>query len=90
MANLEIQIKAALEEFWDEHALVPNGGGPSTVDELLEPVESMTAVYVLTKLDKIVDKKLPNNVIQPGGYKTKDEFVNLLSARVLSYLATGK
>ena len=90
MANLENQIKMALEQFWDEHALEPTGGGPSTVDELLEPIESMTAVEVLAILDKIVNKKLPNSLIQAGGYKTKEEFVNRLSARVLSYLATQK
>ncbi|MGT2458981.1 hypothetical protein ACU4GI_40000 [Cupriavidus basilensis] len=88
MANLENQIKAALEQFWDDHALVPTGGGPSTVDELLEPIESMTAVEVLLILDKIVNKKLPNSLIQAGEYKTKEEFANRLSARVLAYLAT--
>ncbi|WP_432258784.1 hypothetical protein [Cupriavidus sp. TMH.W2] len=90
MASLENQIKTALAQFWDEHALVPDGGGPSTVDELLEPIESMTAVEVLATLDKIVGKKLPNSVIQAGGYKTKEEFVIRLSARVLSHLATKK
>ncbi|MDW3684685.1 hypothetical protein RA280_23640 [Cupriavidus sp. CV2] len=90
MANLEAQIKSALEIFWDDHALIPAGGGPSTVDELLEPIESMTAVEVLLTLDKIVQTKLPNTVIQAGGYKTKDEFVNLLSAKVLEHLATKK
>lgn len=90
MANLETQIKVALEEFWNEHALEPLGGGPSTVDELLEPIESMTAVEVLATLDKIVGKKLPNTVIRAGGYKTKDEFVDLLSASVLSYLTAKK
>ncbi len=86
MADLETKIKAALEEFWDEHALVPETGGPSTVDELLEPIESMTAVEVLAILDKIVETSLPNSVIRPGGYKTRDEFVDGLSAKVMSYL----
>ena len=85
MADLENQIKAALESFWDEHALTPASGGPSTVDELLEPIESMTAVEVLATLDKIVGAKLPNSVIQAGGYKTKEEFVNQLSAKVLAH-----
>lgn len=87
MANLEPQLKSALETFWDAHALIPAGGGPSTVDELLEPIESMTAVEVLLTLDKIVGTKLPNTVIQAGGYKTKEEFVNLLSAKVLEHMA---
>lgn len=86
MANLEDHIKEALEQFWDEHALEPVGGGLSTVDELLEPIESMTAVEVLIVLDEIVNETLPNSLIQAGGYKTKEEFVNVLSARVLSHL----
>ncbi|MCK4136111.1 hypothetical protein DOT66_25415 [Ralstonia pseudosolanacearum] len=85
MADLENQIKVALEAFWDEHALTPVSGGASTVDELLEPIESMTAVEVLATLDKIVGAKLPNSVIQTGGYKTKEEFVNQLSAKVLAH-----
>jgi hypothetical protein len=27
MTDLEKKIKAALEEFWDEHALIPEAGG---------------------------------------------------------------
>lgn len=88
MANLENQIKEALEQFWDDHALEPAGGGPSTVNELLEPIESMTAVEVLIVLDEIVNDTLPNSLIQAGGYKTKEEFVNILSTRVLSHLET--
>lgn len=90
MADLENQIKAALEEFWDEHALIPEAGGPSTVDELLEPIESMTAVEVLAILDKIVGTELPNSVIRAGGYKTREEFVDGLSAKVISYLQAKK
>ena len=90
MANLENQIKVALEQFWDEHALAPADGGPSTVDELLEPIESMTAVEVLCVLDEIVNETLPNSLIQAGGYSTKEEFVSNLSARVLAHLEPQK
>jgi hypothetical protein len=60
------------------------------VDELLEPIESMTAVEVLAVLDKIVGTELPNSVIRAGGYKTREEFVDGLSAKVLSYLQAKK
>lgn len=90
MADLEKQIRAALEEFWDEHSLMPEAGGPSTVNELLEPIESMTAVEVLATLDKVVGTELPNSVIRAGGYKTRDEFVYGLSAKVISYLQAKK
>ena len=90
MADLLHQLKAALEQFWDERALEPTGGEPSSVEELLEPIESMTAVEVLLVLDKVVGKELPNSLIQAGGYKTKGEFVEHLSAGVVSYLSAEK
>ena len=87
MSALADEIKAALEDFWDEHAIPAEGGTASTVDELVGPVESMTAVEVLVTLDKITDMKLPNSIIQAGGYKKKDEFVNTLGAAVLAHVA---
>jgi len=87
MSELADKIKAALEDFWDEHAIPAEGGAVTTVDELVGPVESMIAVEVLVTLDKIAGMKLPNSIIQAGGYKTKDEFVNKLGAVALAYVA---
>lgn len=87
MSELADKIKAALEDFWEEHAIPAEGGAATTVDELVGPVESMIAVEVLVALDKIVGVKLPNSIIQPGGYTTKDEFVSKLGAAALAYLA---
>jgi hypothetical protein len=87
MDELEGKIKAALEEFWDERAIPADGGTASTVDELIGPVESMIAVEVLVALDKITGMKLPNSIIQAGGYGTKDEFVSKLGAAALAYAA---
>lgn len=84
MGELEGKIKAALEEFWDEHAIPTEGGAASKVDELIGPVESMVAVEVLVALDKITGIKLPNSIIQAGGYETKDEFVSGLGAASLA------
>ncbi|KAK51176.1 hypothetical protein L576_0080 [Bordetella bronchiseptica OSU054] len=50
----------------------------------------MTAVEVLATLDKVVGTELPNSVIQAGGYKTREEFVDGLSAKVISYLQAKK
>lgn len=87
MSELADRIKAALEVFWEEHAIPAEDGAATTVDELVGPVESMIAVEVLVTLDKITGMKLPNSIIQAGGYKTKDEFVNKLGAAVLAYVA---
>lgn len=87
MSEMEDRVKAALEEFWDDHAIPADGGAAATVDELVGPVESMIAVEVLVTLDKITWAKLPNSIIQAGGYKTKDEFVSKLGAAAMAYVA---
>ncbi len=87
MGELEGKIKAALEGFWDEYAIPAEGGAVPTVDELVGPVESMVAVEVLVALDKVTGMKLPNSIIQAGGYNTKDEFVSKLGAAALAYVA---
>ena len=87
MSEMANKIKAALEEFWDERAIPEEGGAATTVDELVGPVESMIAVEVLVTVDKITGMKLPNSIIQAGGYKTKDEFVTKLGAAALAHVA---
>ena len=87
MSELADKIKAALEDFWDERAIPEEGGAVTKVDDLVGPVESMIAVEVLVTLDKIAGMDLPNSIIQAGGYKTKDEFLNKLGAAALAYVA---
>ena len=88
MAELAAKIREALEAFWDERAIPIEGGETTSVDDLVGPVESMTAVDVLVTLDAIVGLKLPNAVIQAGGYQTRDEFINKLGASILAHIAT--
>ena len=87
MAELAAKIKEALESFWDERAIPNEGGEATSVDDLVGPVESMTAVDVLVTLDGIVGMKLPNTVIKAGGYQTREEFINQLGASVLAHIA---
>ena len=87
MNEIESKVKVALEEFWDERAIPSGPAGETIVDDLIGPVESMTAVDVLTTVDEIVGFKLPSSVIQTGGYQTKDEFVSKLSTAVMARVA---
>lgn len=82
-AAIEAEIRVALNIFWDENAIPAPDGGASTVDELVGPVESMTAVGVLATVDTIVGFEIPNSVIKVGGYQSRDEFVEHLTARVM-------
>lgn len=88
MDEIEVKIRAALDEFWDERALPSGPSGATTVEALLDPIESMTAVEVLVTLDEIVGTKLPSSVIQAGGYGTKEEFLDKLTAKVLEHIET--
>lgn len=90
MDELAGKIKAALEEFWDDHAIPGGDGVSTTVDDLVGPVESMIAVEVLVSLDKITGMKLPNSIIQAGGYSTRDEFVTKLGAAALAQHSAKK
>lgn len=92
MDELETRIKQELEQFWDERAIPSGPNGETTVDELLGPLESMTAVDVLATLEGVVgDVPLPNTLIKAGGYSSKDEFVEHLSKRVMDLVKkTGK
>ena len=85
MSTLQEKIREALSDFWDERALPADFDGATCVEELVEPVESMTAVEVLATLDEIVGKTIPNTVIQAGGYRTKEEFIEKLSERVIQF-----
>ncbi|WP_063893005.1 hypothetical protein [Burkholderia ubonensis] len=86
MTTLDAKVRATLEAFWDARALPVGPGGSSIVDALVAPVESMTAVEVLLDIDPIVGRKLPSSVIQAGGYMSREEFVDKLSAKIFKYL----
>lgn len=87
MTNTEAAIRSALEDFWDERAIPSGPSGETTVEELLAPVESMTAVDVLVELDKISGLKLPNTLIRKGGYDTRDQFVADLTKKVMQRIS---
>lgn len=90
MDKIEKNIRAALDAFWEEMALQTESDGAITVDALVGPIESMTAVEVLVIIDAIVGAQVPNCVIQPGGYKSKDEFIEKLTKRVLDWWNKAK
>lgn len=87
MSDTEAAIRSALEAFWDERAIPSGPSGETTVEELLAPVESMTAVDVLVELDKISGLKLPNTLIRKGGYDTRDQFVADLTNKVMQRIS---
>lgn len=87
MSKLEPAIRAALEEFWAEQSISVDGESTS-VDDLVAAMDSFTATEVLERIEEIVGIELPSGkVIRQGGYDTKDQFVDVLTARILDYVA---
>ncbi len=85
--QIKSAIEACLREFWDGHSLAIEGASES-VDGLIDPLDSLTAVDALIELEKIVGTELPEGrVIRRGGYDSKEQFIEDLTKRVLKYIA---
>ncbi|MBP6421654.1 MAG: hypothetical protein KA271_02060 [Propionivibrio sp.] len=84
--QLRTAIETCLQQFWDSHSLAVDGASES-VEGLIDPLDSLTAVDALIELEKIVDMELPEeHVIRRGGYDTKEQFIEDLTLRVLRYV----
>lgn len=87
MGDLKSKVASELEAFWAEQTGGPaaSGGG---VDDLVAAIDSFTATEVLEGIEKLVGMELPSgDVIRRGGYESKDQFVEELSARIVQYVA---
>lgn len=84
--QLKSTIEACLQQFWDSHTLAVDVASES-VDGLIDPLDSLTAVDALIELEKIVGMELPEErVIRRGGYDSKGQFIEDLTRRVLKYV----
>jgi hypothetical protein len=81
------EIRAELDKFWAEQdplAVEETG----TVDDLVAAMDSVTACEALERLETLLGMELPSgDLIRTGGYDTKDQFINELSAAVVAYCA---
>lgn len=85
------EVETALRNWWEEQlASSARYGDPfsdartkgGTVFDIQPKVSSQEAVTVLLKLEKVLGYEPPTSVIKRGGYKTCDELVQDLTARV--------
>ncbi len=84
--QLKSAIEVCLRQFWDTHSLAVDGASES-VEGLIDPLDSLTAVDALIELEKIVGMELPEGrVIRRGGYDSKGQFIEDLTKRVLRYV----
>lgn len=88
MTDQRAQIEAVLGQFWEEMAIDLGGSPQSTSDLLGAPLDSITAVEVLVQVDELLGRTLPAEaLIQKGGYESKQQFVEVLTAQILGYVA---
>lgn len=80
-------IKAILGQFWDERA-IEMGEAPQSTDELGAPLDSLTSMEALLKIDRLLNRKVPvEAVIQKGGYQTREQFMEEITTKVLKFMA---
>lgn len=85
MEELGQKIASALETYWASQTL--DASGTQTVDDLVAAMDSFTATDVLGDIELIVGVELPaGEVIRRGGYDSKDQFVTVLTQRILDYV----
>jgi len=84
--ELRTAVRQSLEAFWDARALPPEEGSGS-LDDLVDPLDSLTAVDALLDIEEMVGFTIPEGkVIRRGGYDTRGQFIDHLSKRVVRYV----
>jgi len=84
--DIKTQIEQLLGAFWDKRAqdIIDD---PLSTGELGAPLDSISAVEAFVGIDKLVQRKLPVElIIRHGGYDSKDQFISDITAKVLRHL----
>lgn len=84
--DIKTQIETLLAAFWDRRAqdIIDD---PLSTDELGAPLDSISAVDAFIGIDKLVQRKLPVElIIRHGGYNSKEQFVTDITDKVLRHL----
>jgi acyl carrier protein len=84
--DIKTQIETLLKAFWDKRAqdIIDD---PLSTDQLGAPLDSISAVDAFVGIDKLVQRKLPVElIIRHGGYNSKEQFVTDVTDKVLRHL----
>ncbi|MGY3170767.1 acyl carrier protein [Pseudomonas sp. TE12234] len=84
--DIKTQIETLLNAFWDRRAqdIIDD---PLSTDQLGAPLDSISAVDAFVGIDKLVQRKLPVElIIRHGGYSSKEQFVTDVTDKVLRHL----
>jgi acyl carrier protein len=85
MDEIKKAIQESLAKFWEERSFVADE--LDSVENFIDEIDSLTAVDALIPIEKITGMDIDaTSVIRRGGYESKEQFVEHLSAQVLKYV----
>ena len=88
--KLKGAIDASLQKFWEDRSIEVDKNSES-VDDFFDELDSLTAVDALIDIEVITGMEIPEGaVIRRGGYNSKKQFIEHLTARVLQYVQEHK
>lgn len=87
--DVKLEIEKLLGGFWDRRALEILED-PLATEDLGAPLDSISACDAFVGIDKIVNCKLPVElIVRHGGYTSRQQFVTQITDGVLKYLGGG-
>jgi acyl carrier protein len=80
------QVREALAQFWEETRIAVEE--TEDVEGLIDELDSQSAIDVVIRVEKILGVEIPEEkVIRPGGYDSKQQFVDDFLGRLDRFLA---
>lgn len=84
--KMKAEIEESLQQFWNDRAINVDMDSES-IDDFIDEIDSLTAVDALIDIERITGMDIPEgSVIRRGGYDTKKQFIEHLTASVLKYV----
>ena len=84
--KMKAEIEESLQQFWNDRAINVDMDSES-IDDFIDEIDSLTAVDALIDIERITGMEIPEgSVIRRGGYDTKKQFIEHLTASVLEYV----
>ena len=84
--KLKAAIEESLQKFWADRSIEVDKDSES-IDDFIDELDSLTAVDALIDIETITEMEIPEgSVIRRGGYDSKRQFIEHLTARVLKYV----
>jgi hypothetical protein len=87
MSMLVQRLEQVLGDFWERNAVPTAGEDGGSVEEMLVPLDSISACEVLIDIEELIKQQLPiGEIVQRGGYLKKEEFISRITEAVLEHM----